>query len=100
MAKPELEFFRPDHVPWTPVAGSASAGAAGPGIEEQVLSRDPVTGDLTRLLRFAPGVRTVRLPEQRAALRDAVPEMRPEIWVERAERQGTTFHVLIPHRAG
>jgi len=58
MAKPELEFFRPDHVTWTPVAGSPTAGAGGAGIDEKVLSRDPVTGDLTRLLRFAPGVRT------------------------------------------
>jgi hypothetical protein len=58
MPRPELEFFRPDHLPWTPVAGSAAAGAGGPGIEEKILSRDPVTGDVTRLLRFAPGVRT------------------------------------------
>jgi len=58
MPKPELEFFRPNHVPWTPVAGSATAGAGGPGIEEKILSRDASTGDVTRLLRFAPGVRT------------------------------------------
>jgi hypothetical protein len=58
MPKPELEFHRPDHVPWTPVAGSPSAGAGGPGIEEKILSRDASTGDVTRLLRFAPGVRT------------------------------------------
>jgi hypothetical protein len=58
MPKPELEFFRPDQVPWTPVAGSARAGAGGPGIDEKVLSRDPERGDLTRLLRFAPGTRT------------------------------------------
>ena len=58
MPKTEREFFRPDHVPWTPVAGSATAGAGGPGIEEKVLSRDASTGDVTRLLRFAPGVRT------------------------------------------
>jgi hypothetical protein len=58
MPKPELEFFRPDHLPWTVVAGSAAVGAGGPGIEEKVLSRDPTTGDVTRFLRFAPGVRT------------------------------------------
>jgi len=58
MPKPELEFFRPDHLPWEAVAGSAAAGAGGPGIEQKVLSRDPATGDVTRLLRFAPGVRT------------------------------------------
>lgn len=58
MPKPEREFFRPDHLPWTPVAGSAAAGAGGPGIDEKVLSRDPATGDTTRLLRMAPGVET------------------------------------------
>jgi hypothetical protein len=58
MAKPEREFAGVDELPWVPVAGSASAGAGGVGIEKKVLSRDPVTGDVTRLLRFAPGVRT------------------------------------------
>jgi ChrR Cupin-like domain len=58
MSKPELEFFRPDALPWVPVAGSAAAGAGGPGIEQKVLSRDPATGDATRLLRFAAGVAT------------------------------------------
>ena len=58
MPKPPLEFFRPDDVPWRPSAGSATAGAGGPGIEEKILSRDPDTGDVTRLLRFAPGVET------------------------------------------
>lgn len=58
MPKPELEFFRADHLPWEAVTGSAAAGAGGLGIEQKVLSRDPATGDVTRLLRFAPGVRT------------------------------------------
>jgi len=58
MPKPELEFSTHDAIAWTPVAGSPTAGAGGPGIEERVLSRDPATGDVTRLLRFAPGVRT------------------------------------------
>ena len=58
MPKPPLEFFRPDDVPWRPVAGSVTAGAGGHGIEEKILSRDPETGDLTRLLRFAAGVTT------------------------------------------
>jgi hypothetical protein len=56
--KPEREFFRPDDIPWTPVSGSPTAGAGGPGIEEKVLAHDPETGDVTRLLRFAPGVET------------------------------------------
>jgi hypothetical protein len=58
MPKPEREFSDPGALPWVQVAGSASAGAGGPGIDEKVLSRDPDTGDVTRLLRFAPGVRT------------------------------------------
>ncbi|HEU5320014.1 MAG TPA: cupin domain-containing protein [Methylomirabilota bacterium] len=58
MPKPALEFFRPDGLPWAPVAGSATAGAGGAGVTEKVLSRDPDTGDLTRLLRFEPGVET------------------------------------------
>jgi hypothetical protein len=56
--RPAREFADVEGLPWTPVVGSASAGAGGAGIEEKILSRDPETGDVTRLLRFAPGVRT------------------------------------------
>jgi hypothetical protein len=58
MPKPEREFFKPDYLPWEPVEGSAAGGAGGPGIAQKILSRDPVTGDLTRLLRFDAGVTT------------------------------------------
>jgi len=59
MPKPELEFFAPDHLPWEPVAASsATGGAGGAGIEQKILSRDPASGDVTRLLRFAAGVET------------------------------------------
>ncbi len=58
MPKPEREFASPDDLPWRPVVGSATAGAGGAGIEEKVLASDPETGDVTRLLRFAPGVET------------------------------------------
>jgi ChrR Cupin-like domain len=58
MPKPELEFFRPDHLPWQPVTGSATAGAGGHGIREKILSRDQDSGDVTRLLRFDPGTET------------------------------------------
>jgi hypothetical protein len=44
MPKPELEFFRPDHLPWTPVAASPVGGVGGPGVAEKVLSRDDATG--------------------------------------------------------
>lgn len=52
MPKPELEFFDVGSIPWRQVEGMP------PGIEERILSRDPQTGDYTRLLRFAPGVET------------------------------------------
>ncbi len=56
MAKTEREFFDPAELPWEPVA--AGSGAAGEGIMQKVLSHDPETGDVTRLLKFAPGVET------------------------------------------
>jgi hypothetical protein len=59
MPKPELEFFRPDHLPWEPVAASSTGGAGGRGIRQKILSRDAESGDVTRLLRFDPGVETV-----------------------------------------
>lgn len=52
MAKPELEFFAPDDIPWEPVPGI-------PGTEQKILSIDPETGDHTRLLRFLPGADTI-----------------------------------------
>ena len=58
MPKPEREFFSPDALPWEPVAGSRTGGAGGPGVAQKILSRDPATGDVTRLLRFDAGVET------------------------------------------
>jgi hypothetical protein len=51
MPKPEMEFSPTADVPWQPAAGGP------PGVEEKVLSRDPTTGDLTRLVRFPKGFR-------------------------------------------
>jgi hypothetical protein len=59
MPKPEFEFFDPECLPWQPVAG------APPGLSERILSRDPETGDYTRLLRFEPGVDTSPMGVQR-----------------------------------
>ena len=56
MPKPEHEFFRPDAIAWEPVQASATGGAGGPGVHQKVLSLDAETGDVTRLLRFQPGV--------------------------------------------
>jgi hypothetical protein len=58
MPKPELEFFAPDHLPWRPVGESPTGGAGGKGVYEKILSRDEATNDVTRLLRFEPGVET------------------------------------------
>jgi hypothetical protein len=57
MPKPELEFFRPDNIPWEAVVGSAQMGAGGPGVTQRILSKDE-KGGITRLLRFEPGVET------------------------------------------
>lgn len=54
MAKPELEFHRPDGV-WAP------AGGAVPGIWSQTLAEDPETGAYTGLQRYEPGVDTTPL---------------------------------------
>ncbi len=51
MAKPALEFFDSESVPWSSVAGQ-------PGVSERVLAHDPVTGLLTRMVMWAPGVDT------------------------------------------
>src|SRR5262249_58072425 len=57
MPKPELEFFKPDHIAWESVGGSATGGAGGAGVSQKVLSRSE-DGDVTRLLRFEAGVET------------------------------------------
>jgi hypothetical protein len=50
MSKKELEFTDCEAVfAWQPVPGEAR------GVVEKILSRDPETGDYTRLLRFPAG---------------------------------------------
>lgn len=56
MPKPELEYFDPqvtDGFVWRPAEGDQSGH-----LTEMILSEDPDTGDLTRLLRLAPGTDT------------------------------------------
>src|SRR2546428_12639229 len=57
MPKAGLEFFKPDHLPWEPVAASAAGGAGGAGVKQKILSRNE-EGDVTRLLQFDTGVET------------------------------------------
>ena len=58
MAKPEFEFFRPDHIKWEQITGSPTAGVGGPGVVQKILSQDKESGDVTRLLKFDAGVET------------------------------------------
>jgi hypothetical protein len=51
MAKPELEFFDTDTLPWRAVGSE-------PGVSQRVLAEDAATGLLTRLVRWDPGVST------------------------------------------
>lgn len=51
MPKPEMEFFEPVHIPWRPYL-------ALEGVEEKILAQDESTGDVSRLVRFAPGATT------------------------------------------
>ncbi len=57
MAKPELEFFDTELIPWKPIEGM-------PGKYEKILSRDPETGSYTRLLLCEPDLHAcIRQPE-------------------------------------
>lgn len=51
MAKPELEFFDTEGLPWRAVDGEV-------GVSQRVLAEDADTGSLTRLLRWDPGLNT------------------------------------------
>jgi hypothetical protein len=51
VAKPELEFFDTEALPWSAVAGEA-------GVSQRVLAEDAGTGLLTRLVRWEPGLST------------------------------------------
>jgi seryl-tRNA synthetase len=52
MPKPELEFFDPESVPWQDIEGWEG------WIREKIVSRDPDSGDYTRILDFKPGTKT------------------------------------------
>jgi len=52
MPKSEREFTSVEAFPWKPVEGYPA------GVYERILSADEVTGFVTRLVRFDPGVET------------------------------------------
>jgi hypothetical protein len=49
LAKPALEYFSVEQVPWSEHKGSIA------GLTQKILSRDPDNGIITRILHFAPG---------------------------------------------
>jgi hypothetical protein len=51
MAKPAIEFFDAEAIPWRPVPQQ-------PGVSERLLAHDPASGLLTRMVRWAPGLDT------------------------------------------
>ena len=67
MAKPELEFFDPSGIPSEPIPPVE-------GLSQQILSRDDVSGDYTRLLRFEPGTDTSPMGPQ-------VHDFWEEVWI-------------------
>jgi len=58
LPKPEFEFFDPTSLPADSVGGIK-------GLSEKILSRDPETGDYTRMLHFEPGTDTTPMGVQR-----------------------------------
>lgn len=54
MAKPEMEVQDIEHIPWRLTKGGVNA----PGIYERILSKDPETGNVTRLVKVEPGMET------------------------------------------
>jgi hypothetical protein len=65
--KSELEFFDPTDIPSEPIPPVD-------GLSQQILSRDEVTGDYTRLLRFEPGTDT-------SAMGPQVHDFWEEVWI-------------------
>jgi hypothetical protein len=51
VAKPAIEFFDAETIPWSPAAGA-------PGVSERILAQDASGGLLTRMVKWAPGVDT------------------------------------------
>ena len=68
MPKPASEFFDVNSLPWEQVEGGP------PGLTQRILSRDPESGDYTRLLRFPPGTDTTVMGIQRHAFWE-------EVWI-------------------
>jgi len=81
MAKPELEFFNTEAIPWEPIKNS-------PGQYEKILSSDPQTGSHTRLLLSEPDFEKLISNEGRSSGRIISHE---DMWEELFIVSGTGF---------
>ena len=81
MAKPELEFFNTEAIPWEPVKNS-------PGQYEKILSRDPKTGSHTLLLLSEPDFEKCISSEEKSSGRVTCHE---DMWEEVFVLSGTGF---------
>ena len=81
MAKPKLEFFNTEVIPWEPIKNS-------PGQYEKILSSDPKTGSHTRLLLSEPDFEKFISNEGRSSGRAMYHE---DMWEEVFVISGTGF---------
>lgn len=92
MAKPEMEFFDTELIPWRPVQGRV-------GQYEKILSMDPETGSHTRLLLSPPDladcIRSIHNPP-------GGPLLHEDFWEEVYIIRGTGLNIAqnIHYRAG
>ena len=85
MAKPKLEFFNTEAIPWEPIKNS-------PGQYEKTLSSDPQTGSYTRLVLFEPDFEKFISSEGRSSGRVLCHE---DIWEEVFIISGTGFGISL-----
>ncbi|MBA7578025.1 hypothetical protein ES708_19881 [subsurface metagenome] len=85
MAKPELEYFDTEMIPWKPIEDSL-------GQYEKILSKDPETGSYTRLLLCQPDlehcVQYYKHPSSRALCHE-------NMWEEVFVVRGTVLDVTL-----
>ena len=85
MAKPELEYFDTETIPWKPIKNS-------PGQYEKILSSDPKTGSHTRLLLSEPDFEKCISNEGRSSGRVICHE---DMWEEVFVVSGTGFDTRL-----
>jgi len=85
MAKPELDYFDTEIIPWKPIKGS-------PGQYEKILSSDPETGSYTRLLFSEPDLEKLISEEGRSSGRVLLHD---DMWEEVFVVKGTIFDITL-----